>query len=140
MIYKDSYIRTFSKTMTYRVLSSLTMIILGMFLLDQNLYTAFWLMIPLSINGIWLFYLHEFIWNHISFKRDGYDEHQYRSLAKTITWRIQGIITIFLTTWIFTSASVQQSSFYSLILGFVLMGVHYIHERVWTKIKWQKNI
>lgn len=66
-------------------------------------------------------------------------ETKLRSLTKAITWRITGSIDTFLISWLITGQPLLASgiAFTELITKVFL---YWIHERVWNKLKWQKEI
>jgi uncharacterized membrane protein len=64
-------------------------------------------------------------------------EKNYRSLVKSISYRITGTITTFIISLIVTgkfefALSIMSVDFISKI------GIFYLHERVWNKIKFGK--
>lgn len=64
-------------------------------------------------------------------------EKNYRSIVKSISYRITGTITTFLISYVVTgeikfALSIMSVDFVSKI------GVFYLHERMWNKIKFGK--
>ena len=61
------------------------------------------------------------------------DKH-WRSVAKSISWRITGTIDTFIISWIITG-----KLHLALTIGFVelftKMSLYYFHERLWERIK-----
>jgi uncharacterized membrane protein len=66
-------------------------------------------------------------------------ETKLRSLTKAITWRITGSIDTFLISWLITGQPLIASgiAFTELITKVFL---YWLHERIWNKVKWQKEI
>lgn len=62
----------------------------------------------------------------------------FRSLAKTISWRILATLTTFLISWLIT-----QDYGLALAIGgieaVVKLFAYYLHERAWTNVKWGKT-
>ena len=58
-----------------------------------------------------------------------------RSLAKAVTWRITGTVDTFLISWLITGQLLMASSiaFTEIVTK---IGLFWLHERAWTRIKW----
>lgn len=65
------------------------------------------------------------------------DAHS-RSLVKAISWRITGSIDTFILSWIVTG-NVKIAGTISAIEVVTKVGLFYVHERVWQKIRWGKT-
>ena len=61
-----------------------------------------------------------------------------RSITKSITWRIIGVIILLYLTWIFTG-DVFQTGIITFIFNGLQIILYYLHERMWEKIKWEKK-
>ena len=61
-----------------------------------------------------------------------------RSLAKAVTWRITGTIDTFLISWVITGQALLASGI-ALTEIMTKVGLYWLHERVWTRIKWGKT-
>ena len=57
-------------------------------------------------------------------------ELKSRSLVKTVTYRLLAILATVPFTGLATALEIH----------FILALIYYIHERVWTKIKWGKEL
>ncbi len=66
-------------------------------------------------------------------------EHWQRSLVKAITYRVFIVILDFSVIWFFTKSTNVAASFVVISNIYTTFG-YYIHERVWNKINWGKNI
>ena len=60
-----------------------------------------------------------------------------RSLTKAISWRMTGTIDTFLISWIVTG-TLSLATGIALTEIFTKVGLFWLHERVWNKIKWGK--
>lgn len=66
-------------------------------------------------------------------------EKRFRSIIKAVSWRIIATSTTTVLVFIFTNN-------FELAIGVGIFDIitkllfYYIHERVWNKIKWGKNI
>lgn len=65
-------------------------------------------------------------------------EHAYRSLVKTVTYRIAITIIVFVTTYIVTGQSGDALKVTG-ITAVVSSAVYYLHERLWAHISWGRT-
>jgi len=61
-------------------------------------------------------------------------EKNYRSLLKSVSWRITGSIDTFIVSW-FITGKVAFAISISGVEVFTKIGLYYFHERLWDKIK-----
>jgi uncharacterized membrane protein len=61
-----------------------------------------------------------------------------RSLAKAVTWRITGTIDTFLISWVITGQALLASGI-ALTEIMTKVGLYWLHERVWSHVKWGKT-
>jgi uncharacterized membrane protein len=61
-------------------------------------------------------------------------ETQIRSLLKAISWRIVGSLDTFIISWVLTQKPLIASGIASVEV-FTKIGLYWIHERVWSKVK-----
>ena len=61
-----------------------------------------------------------------------------RSLAKAVSWRITGTIDTFIISWIITGEPLLASGI-ALTEIMTKVGLYWLHERVWTRIKWGRQ-
>ncbi len=71
-------------------------------------------------------------------KRPHHHEHAYRSIAKTISYRVVISIELFFVTWYFTKSlnSALQLTGWTAIASTV---IYYLHERAWAHIAWGRT-
>ena len=62
-------------------------------------------------------------------------ESRKRSIAKTITFRIVATLTTFILVLIFTN-EIKIALGLSIVEFFSKIIVYYVHERIWTKVRW----
>ena len=62
------------------------------------------------------------------------EERHYRSISKSIIWRIVGVIILAAITYAYTRSWIQTSLVTVLHHGIFLF-VFYVHERAWLKVK-----
>ncbi|QSE99396.1 DUF2061 domain-containing protein [Fulvivirga lutea] len=81
-----------------------------------------------------LFFIHERIWNKIRWKGGAVASH-LRSLIKSISWRVVGTIDTIVIAMLYTS-----DPFAAFTIGGIetstKIALFYLHERVWSNIKW----
>ncbi|MBE7630036.1 DUF2061 domain-containing protein [Tenacibaculum piscium] len=64
-------------------------------------------------------------------------ENTWRSIVKSISWRIIGTIDTVLISWFITGELALAFSIGSIEL-ITKMVLYFFHERIWNKIKWGK--
>ncbi len=62
-------------------------------------------------------------------------ETQTRTLAKSITWQISGLIVMMIVTWIITGSLADGGA---VAVSGALIGFfsYMIHERLWARVSW----
>lgn len=61
-----------------------------------------------------------------------------RSWAKSITWRVIGIIILGGLAWLFTH-DWQETTLITVTFHTIRLVLYYFHERVWEKIRWGRK-
>ena len=61
-----------------------------------------------------------------------------RSLAKAVSWRVTGTIDTFLISWVITGQALLASGI-ALTEIMTKIGLYWMHERVWARVKWGKD-
>ena len=67
------------------------------------------------------------------------EETLTRSIAKTLSYRVLILICDFTTIYLFTGKIKVAAGFTIVSNVYTTIG-YFIHERIWDKIKWGKNI
>ncbi len=65
-------------------------------------------------------------------------EKAYRSLLKTISWRLTGTIDTFIVSYLVTG-KIGLAASISVVEVFTKLILYYFHERIWNKIKLGKE-
>ncbi len=65
-------------------------------------------------------------------------EKRYRSIIKTISWRVTGTIDTFIVSYVVTGRIGLAASI-SAVEVFTKLMLYYLHERVWNKVKLGKE-
>ena len=68
-------------------------------------------------------------------KEDKKAEAHYRSILKSISWRIVGTMDTIIISWLITG-QVKTALAIGSIEVVTKMILYYFHERTWNKIKW----
>jgi uncharacterized membrane protein len=61
-------------------------------------------------------------------------ETHFRSLAKSMTWRLGGLVVTFIVAWAVTRR-VELAASIGLADTFVKLLAYYLHERAWMKVR-----
>jgi len=65
-------------------------------------------------------------------------DSRLRSLVKSITWRVMGIIILAGLAWWFTG-NVEQTTLITVTFHGIRVILYYFHERIWERIKWGRE-
>ena len=140
-ILKETHARTVVKTISWRVLLTLSHIINGLIVSGSLLIGLQIAGLSAIINSI-LFWAHErawniFLWNRKQTDKDFVEGHP-RTLSKIITWRVLITGSNFLIPFIMTGSWGAAAAFLG-IATFVNIALFWGHERAWNKIHWGKK-
>jgi len=61
-----------------------------------------------------------------------------RSMAKSVTWRVFGIILLAVITYFTTGGSLKEMTIITLLFHGIRFVLYYFHERFWERISWGK--
>lgn len=67
------------------------------------------------------------------------EERHYRSVSKSVLWRLMGIVILAMVTYAYTR-SWTQTTLVTFMHHSVFLVVFYLHERIWFKIEWPKTL
>jgi uncharacterized membrane protein len=131
---KDSNLRSLVKGISWRVIGTIDTFILAYFYFGDLKIAA-----PIAatevFTKIFLYYLHERLWNTIPWGRFSNRPAHIRSLIKGISWRFFGSLDTTLISYIYSG-----NPWNSLKVGgsevLTKIGLFYLHERLWAQIKW----
>lgn len=133
----DTKLRTFTKTLSYRILSVLTVLVLSILLSYGAGFGLKFVIITMTI-GFALFYIHERIWTHINWFKTADSDTKKRSLIKTISWRVMSFIALFIVGMTLGLSS-TDAFYWTITNNIAFIVVHYLHERLWNKLSWGKQ-
>ncbi len=64
-------------------------------------------------------------------------ETNKRSVIKSLSWRIVGILVLAVTSYVITG-NLRKMTWITAIYTVVQLALYFLHERVWDKINWGK--
>ncbi|CAB4241885.1 Domain of unknown function DUF2061, membrane [uncultured Caudovirales phage] len=140
--FTETHARTVTKTLTVRVLFTLSHLLNG-FIVTGALALSAQIAGVATLINMFLFWAHERVWNYAQWNRKPGDtkmfvDGQPRTISKSITWR--GLITCsnFLIPYFMTGSMGKALAFLTIatILNIV---VYYCHERAWNRVTWGKK-
>ncbi len=126
--------RSIAKGISWRILATIDTFFISLFFLNKIIIA-----LPIALTEIFskmfLYYIHERIWNSIQWGRKENIPTNIRSLAKAISWRLIGSTDTFLLSLLYSgnlrlSINISITEIFSKIIAF------YLHERIWSHIKW----
>jgi len=135
----DSHTRSLVKGVSWRIVGTIDTIILS-FIVTGSIGNALKIGFTEVFTKVFLYYLHERIWNTTSFARtrDRKPSH-LRSLLKGISWRAVGTLDTMFIAYFITGVPLD-----ALKIGgfevFTKVAFFYIHERIWSGIKWGRGV
>ncbi len=135
---KDTIQRSLIKGITWRFLASLDTFLISYIVVGNSVIAGSIVGIEM-LTKIFIYFLHERLWNVILWGRGVNGVSPLRSILKSISWRLWGTIYTMIIVYILTG----ELSFSFSIGGiemFSKMLLYYIHERIWINIKWGRLI
>lgn len=127
--------RHIAKTITWRIVASLTTFLLTIFFFkdDPNATEkALGVAVLETLIKMVLYYYHERAW----FLRPTKLKNSVRHLLKTVTWRIIASLTTFIIAYFIFQGDafvMQKASGIAIAEAFIKMILYYLHERVWYR-------
>ena len=141
MTFKETQQRSIAKTLTIRVLFSLSHLLNGFIVSGSWIIGAQILGIAAVVNML-LHWAHERAWNWVQWNRKPGDtamfqDGQPRTISKSITWRALITVNNFVIPYI-TTGSWQAAVAFLTIATVMNIVIYYSHERVWNRFTWGK--
>ena len=139
--FKETQQRSIAKTLTIRVLFSLSHLLNGFIVSGSWIIGAQILGIAAVVNML-LHWAHERAWNWVQWNRKPGDtamfqDGQPRTVSKSITWRALITVNNFVIPYI-TTGSWQAAVAFLTIATVMNIVIYYSHERVWNRLAWGK--
>ena len=131
---RDTKARSLVKGVSWRTIGTIDTFFIAYFFFGK-VSVALPIALTEIATKIILYFLHERLWNQISYLRDSNPLSNFRSLLKGISWRAFGTIDTIFISWFISgnplgALKVGSSEVLTKIFLF------YLHERVWRLIKW----
>ncbi len=131
---KDTKARSLVKGISWRIIGTIDTFLLAYLFLGE-----FKLAGPIALTEvatkIFLYFIHERLWNLVAWGREKSHVSHIRSIIKGISWRAFGTIDTILISWFYSGNPLG-----ALKIGFsevlTKVALFYFHERVWALIKW----
>lgn len=126
----DSHARALAKAVSWRVIGTLDTF-LWSYLITGHPMAAGAIASMETVTKVVLYYLHERVWRAIRLAPSS----RWRSLTKSITWRLVGSLDTFILSWIVTHRLRYAVSIAS-VEALTKIGLYFVHERVWRRVAW----
>ncbi|HOU97787.1 MAG TPA: DUF2061 domain-containing protein [Bacteroidales bacterium] len=134
----DSPLRSLIKGISWRIVASFDTFVLAFIVTSRALIAA-----PIAaseiLTKIVLYFLHERLWNLITWGRSDNKPTAIRSLAKSMSWRIWGTIDTIILSY-FISGNIHFAITIGSLEVFTKILFFFVHERIWAQIKWGRKI
>lgn len=134
----DTNLRTFAKTFSYRTAVAVSIFIAAL-VMDYSAGFGLTFVVLSYTVGFASFWVQEKIWNLVKWGKIGVDDLKIRSAVKTITWRIWSFFVLFVLGMVL-GLQADHAVEWSIVTNILFIVVHYVHERVWNRISWGKQI
>lgn len=140
LIVGESHVRTLTKTVVFRILSTI-----GVYLLSISLGIsskgASGLALFALVFGIFAYYTHDRVWNMVKWNRntESLKESNLRSVVKTITYRIIIFVVSTIVVKVMTGGGMGMALTFAIGNLLVNMTLYYIVERVANVIRRQQS-
>jgi uncharacterized membrane protein len=137
---EETQSRTISKTVTYRVINTLVTFLMTLMVFDVSTALAGSVALAQIVVGSTIYYIYDRFWLLSAWARSQGFEAKKRSIVKTIGYRLIVLIAGFIVARLILTTSNETALEWTIISMLLSMVVYYIHERVWNKFNWGKNI
>ncbi len=132
---RDSHIRSVAKGVSWRTVGTADTILLS-YIVTGNLADSFAIGLTEVFTKIFIYYLHERVWDRIPWGRiHGKGPTHGRSLVKGISWRALGTLDTVIIAYVITGIPIDAITIGGFEL-FTKVALFYLHERVWGRIFW----
>jgi hypothetical protein len=132
----DTHKRTFTKTISYRVINTLITFLMTFLLFGVSAELAGSVALAQIILGSVIFYLYDRVWLHVAWARTEIYEDVKRSIIKTIGYRLIVLCAGFIIARVILTSNNETAVWWTVTSMILSMIFYYIHDRIWLKIKW----
>lgn len=142
MKYSENGYRSLAKTISWRVLLTVSHIVNG-FIATGSIIMGLKIAGLATIINSTLYWLHERAWNRFEWSRRddpnrSFVEGQPRSIAKVVSWRVLITVSNFVIPFILTG-SWGQAAIFTGLATVVNMALYWGHERAWNIFAWGRR-
>lgn len=147
--HRETALRSLCKAISWRVIGSLDTVLLATLFTSGEVFTATKIAVAEVVTKTVLYFLHERGWAYAGFGQENRISTRYRkhhplgrksserirrSAVKTATWRVLASLDTMLLAWLFTD-SIAVAAAIGGFEVFTKLGLYFIHERVWAKLR-----
>jgi uncharacterized membrane protein len=134
---KETHIRTVTKTVVYRVLSVIAIILLSL-AFGASDAVAGALGLGAVVLGTIAYYIHDRVWLRFAWLTSDNSESQLRSLIKSVTYRLIAMGLAFAMAKLFLTSSNSSAAAFTIAQMAINFVLFFIVERVFNLIAWGK--
>jgi uncharacterized membrane protein len=134
---KETHIRTVTKTVVYRVLSVIAIILLSL-AFGASDAVAGALGLGAVVFGSIAYYIHDRVWLRFAWLASNNNESQLRSLIKSVTYRLIAMGIAFAMAKLFLTSSNSSAAAFTITQMAINFVLFFVVERVFNLIAWGK--
>jgi uncharacterized membrane protein len=136
--YTESHLRTFVKSLVYRVLVIASTMGLVLMFGGSNAQAGAVGLVVLTVGWV-MYYLHDRVWIMFGWARSNdAKDAKMRSLVKTIAYRLLIMVVAFITFKVIMGVSNMQSTEMAIAQAVTNMFFYYVVERMFNWVQWGK--
>lgn len=132
---KESHTRTLTKTVVYRILSVIAIILLSLAFGASDAVAGV-LGLGSVVLGTVAYYIHDRVWLKFSWLTDHNSESRWRSLIKSVTYRLIAMGLAFTMAKLFLTNSNSAAAAFTIAQMAINFVLFFIVERVFNLIAW----
>ena len=134
---KETHIRTVTKTVVYRVLSVIAIILLSL-AFGASDAVAGALGLGAVVLGTIAYYIHDRVWLRFAWLTSDNSESRLRSLIKSVTYRLIAMGLAFAMAKLFLTSSNSAAAAFTIAQMAINFVLFFVVERVFNLIAWGK--
>lgn len=135
---KETHIRTVTKTVVYRVLSVIAIILLSL-AFGASDAVAGALGLGAVVLGTIAYYIHDRVWLRFAWLTSDNGESRLRSLIKSVTYRLIAMGLAFAMAKLFLTSSNSAAAAFTIAQMAINFVLFFVVERVFNLIAWGKR-
>jgi uncharacterized membrane protein len=135
---KETHARTLTKTVVYRVLSVIAIILLSLAFGASDAVAGV-LGLGAVVLGTVAYYIHDRVWLRFAWLTSDNSESRWRSLIKSVTYRLIAIGLAFAMAKIFLTTSNSTAAAFTIAQMAINFVLYFVVERVFNLLAWGKR-